>query len=60
MDTRVKSAMTIAQVRVVRNGGGVLAALLPLHRLPADVAAAEAVRPFDAVDRLIGAALRFA
>ena len=27
------------------------AALLPLHRLPADVAAAEAVRPADAVDR---------
>ena len=33
--------------------------LLPLHRLPADVAAAEAFGPIDAVDRLIGALLRF-
>ncbi len=33
--------------------------LLPLHRLPADVAPAEAVGPFDAVDRRIGAGLRF-
>src|SRR3954451_11155194 len=35
-----------------------LLALLPLHRLPADVAAAEAFGPLDAIDRLIGAALR--
>src|SRR5262245_8535018 len=33
--------------------------LLRFHRLPADVAAAEAVGPVDAVDGLIGAALRF-
>ena len=31
---------------------------LPLHRLRADVAAAEAVGPIDAIDGLIGAALR--
>src|SRR5664279_4889792 len=30
-----------------------LASTLPLHRLPADVAPAEAVRPSDAVDRRI-------
>ena len=36
------------------------AGLLLLHRLPGDVAAAEAVRPLDAVDRLIGARLRLA
>ena len=29
------------------------------HRLPADVAAAKSFRPLDAIDRLIGAALRF-
>ena len=29
-----------------------------LHRLPADIAAAEAFRPFDAIDGLIGAPLR--
>ena len=34
--------------------------LFPLHRLPADVAAAEAVGPVDAVDRPIGTRLRFA
>src|SRR5260221_5012776 len=34
--------------------------LLPLDCAPADIAAAEAVRPADAVDRCIGAALRFA
>src|ERR1700688_4185034 len=33
--------------------------LLPLHRLPADIAAAESIRPSDAVDRRVGAALRF-
>ena len=33
---------------------------LPLHRPPADVAAAEAVRPADAVDRRVGARLRLA
>src|SRR5260370_13350668 len=45
-----------------RNGGRKQSALRPLrlHRLPGDVAAAEAVRPLDAVDRLIGARLRFA
>ena len=32
---------------------------LPFHRLPADVAPAEALRPLDAVDRFIGALLRF-
>ena len=32
--------------------------LLLLHRLPADVAAAEAFRPVDAVDGLVGASLR--
>src|SRR5664280_891432 len=30
------------------------------HRLPADITAAEAIRPFDAVDRGIGALLRLA
>src|SRR5262245_20253260 len=35
-----------------------LSSLLPLHRLPADVAAAKAFRPFDAVDGLVGTALR--
>src|SRR6266702_8183314 len=34
--------------------------LLPLDCAPADIAAAEAVRPADAVDRCIGAALCFA
>src|SRR4029079_13498422 len=34
--------------------------LLPLHRPPADVSSAEAIRPFDAVDRRIGARLRLA
>src|SRR5215471_2672961 len=33
--------------------------LFPLHSLPADVAAAKAFGPSDAVDRLIGPALRF-
>src|SRR5487761_2215531 len=32
---------------------------LPLHGLPADIAPAETVGPFDAVDRRIGARLRF-
>src|ERR1700686_2959489 len=32
---------------------------LPLHRLPADVAPAKTFRPFDAIDRRIGARLRF-
>src|SRR6266853_258780 len=32
--------------------------LLPRDRLPADVAAAEALRPADSVDRRIGARLR--
>src|ERR1043166_472035 len=32
--------------------------LLPLHRLRADVAAAKAFRPADAIDRFVGAALR--
>src|SRR2546430_3227502 len=36
-----------------------LSSLLPRHRLPADVAAAKAFRPVDAVHRLIGAGLRF-
>src|SRR6185437_13732664 len=36
------------------------ASSLPLHRAPGDIAAAEAVRPSDLVDRLIGARLRFA
>src|ERR1700737_4306821 len=36
-----------------------LAALLPLHRLPADVAAAKAFGPLDAVDRFVGALLCF-
>src|SRR4029453_17998687 len=31
----------------------------PFHRLPADVAAAKAFRPSDAVEPLIGATLRF-
>src|SRR4051812_32594450 len=35
-----------------------LLALLPLHRLPADVAAAEALGPADPIHRLIGAVLR--
>src|SRR5664280_3575208 len=30
------------------------------HRLPADITAAEAIRPFDAIDRGIGALLRLA
>src|ERR1700736_4734625 len=51
--------MTTEQVAgAVRNDGG-LGALLPLHRLPADVAAAKAFRPLDAVDRLVSPALRF-
>ncbi len=41
-----------------RRVNGIMIAL-PFHRLPADVAAAEAFRPVDAVDRLIGALLRF-
>src|SRR5579863_3012941 len=32
---------------------------LPFHRLPADVAAAETIGPFDPVDRGIGARLSF-
>src|SRR3954464_14479229 len=35
-----------------------LLTLLPLHRLPADVAAAKTFRPSDAIHRLISAALR--
>src|SRR3954464_2905863 len=35
-----------------------LSAPLPLPRLPGNVAAAESIRPFDAVDRLVGTALR--
>src|ERR1051326_8321661 len=42
----------------LNTGGMLCAALLALHRLPADVAAAEALRPFDPVDRLIGEPLR--
>src|SRR5262245_66638084 len=34
--------------------------LFPLHRLPSDVAAAEAVRPPDPLDRPVGARLRVA
>src|SRR5260370_10035327 len=35
------------------------ARLLPFYRLPADIPAAESIRPFDAIDRLISAPLRF-
>src|SRR6185312_7607680 len=45
-----------ASLRLARDDGGNL--LLPLHRAPGDIAAAEAVRPFDLIDRLIGARLR--
>ena len=38
--------------------GHLPARLLPLHCLPADVAAAETFRPADAINRLIGASLR--
>src|SRR5580692_6891111 len=31
---------------------------LPRHRLPADVAPTKTFRPFDAIDRLVGALLR--
>src|SRR4029078_1852629 len=34
--------------------------LLPLHGLPADIAPAEALFPFDPIHRRIGAALRLA
>src|SRR3954468_9122470 len=37
-----------------------LLSLFPFHRLPADIAAAEALRPSDPVDRPIGARLRLA
>ena len=43
-----------------RNDAGEARRLLPLDRPPADVAAAEAFRPSDPVDGLIGALLRFA
>jgi hypothetical protein len=36
-----------------------IASALPLHRLPADIAAAEAFRPSDAIDRGVSAGLRF-
>src|SRR5262249_35555752 len=45
--------------RCASSGMTALSALFPLHGLPADVPAAKAFRPFDAVDGLIGALLRF-
>src|SRR4051812_2195804 len=48
MDTRVRPAYE----------GFLFLHPLPLHRLPADVAAAEAFGPVDAIHRLISAALR--
>src|SRR4029453_18649378 len=43
-------------MRVVRNDR--LTRSLLFHRLPGDVAAAETIRPFDAVDSLVGTLLR--
>src|SRR5439155_16039316 len=57
MDTRVKPACD--DCASCAPSGRRLPRPLALHRLPADVAAAKAIRPLDAVDRLIGALLRF-
>src|ERR1700753_3583501 len=50
MDTRVKPAYDDCRAQLAPRP-------LPLHRLPADIAAAKAFRPIDLVDRLIGALL---
>src|SRR5258708_8525706 len=59
MDTRVRPAYDNCASCASPRNDEVLQAPLPFHRLPTDVAAAEAFGPLDAVDRLIGATLRF-